>query len=155
MVCETPKNPPDANSGTPSPKSIEWVEPSAPTICLSGPGEGKPTELGRSGITIADSAHARLGRLLAERPSREAGLRIAVQGGGCSGLAYKLSWDEASRDKDRVFERDGVRVFVDPKSYLFLVGALIEYREELLQAGFKITNPKARATCGCGESFSI
>lgn len=152
MVCQTPKNPPPGHA---TPKPIEWVEPSAPTLCVSGPGEGKPAILGKSGITIADSAHARLSRLIAERPSREAGLRVAVQGGGCSGLAYKLSWDEAPRDKDRVFERDGVRVFVDPKSYLFLVGALIEYREELLQAGFKITNPKARATCGCGESFSI
>lgn len=152
MVCQTPKNTSVSNV-TPDPS--EWVQPSASTLCTHGPGEGNLTEPGRSGITIADSAYERLKRLLAERPSPEAGLRVAVQGGGCSGLAYKLSWDTSPREKDRIFERDGVRVFVDPKSYLFLVGALIEYREELLQAGFKITNPKARATCGCGESFSI
>ena len=72
MVCQTPKNPPPSDA---KPKPIEWVEPSAPTLCVSGPGEGKHAILGKSGLSIADSAHARLSRLLAERPSREAGLR--------------------------------------------------------------------------------
>jgi len=82
-------------------------------------------------------------------------LRVAVKGGGCSGLSYALSWEEKPHEKDRIFQRGAVRVFVDPKSYLFLVGAVLEYEEQLLQAGFKFTNPLAKNTCACGESFSV
>jgi len=80
---------------------------------------------------------------------------VAVKGGGCSGLSYALSWDNKAREKDRIFERDGVRVFVDPKSYIYLVGTVVEYEEKLLQSGFKLTNPQVRSTCGCGESFTV
>ncbi|MGC4122350.1 MAG: iron-sulfur cluster assembly accessory protein [Myxococcales bacterium] len=110
---------------------------------------------GKNGITIGDRAAARLKALLDERKTPEAGLRVAVKGGGCSGLAYALTWDEKAREKDRVFERGSVRVFVDPKSYIYLVGTVIEYEEKMLQAGFKLTNPQVRSTCGCGESFTV
>ncbi len=125
------------------------------TACVSGTGAGAKTVPGKSGITIADRAFGRLKQLLDERKSPEAGLRVAVKGGGCSGLSYALTWDEKPREKDRVFARDGVRVFVDPKSYIYLVGTVIEYEEKLLQAGFKLTNPQVRTTCGCGESFTV
>ena len=127
----------------------------APTSCVAGPNAGTPSVPGKSGITIADRAADRLRKLLDERQTPEAGLRVAVKGGGCSGLAYALSWDDTPREKDRVFQRGAVRVFVDPKSYIYLVGTVIEYEEKLLQAGFKLTNPQVRTTCGCGESFTV
>ena len=151
MVCQTP-NP---NAAVQKSGEIHWASAAAETMSTTGPSAGKPCEAGVSGITISDAAYERLKRLLATRPSQEEGLRVAVQGGGCAGMAYKLTWDAAPRDKDRIFARGEVRVFVDPKSYLFLVGSMIDYEEDLLQAGFKITNPRAKATCGCGESFSV
>jgi len=126
-----------------------------PTTCVAGPNTGTPSVPGKNGITIADQAAERLQKLLSERTTPEAGLRVAVKGGGCSGLAYALSWDDKPREKDRVFQRGAVRVFVDPKSYIYLVGTVIEYEEKMLQAGFKLTNPQVRTTCGCGESFTV
>ena len=137
------------------------VEPAAavptsdPTACVAGPNAGTQSVPGKAGISIGDRAFARLSRLLEERTSPEAGLRVAVKGGGCSGLAYALSWEDQPREKDRIFQRGAVRVFVDPKSYIYLVGTVIEYEEKLLQAGFKLTNPQVRTTCGCGESFTV
>jgi iron-sulfur cluster assembly protein len=125
------------------------------TECVAGIGAGTRAVPGKSGISIADRAHERLRKLLEERATPEAGLRVAVKGGGCSGLSYALTWEDKPREKDRVFAREGVRVFVDPKSYIYLVGTVVEYEEKLLQAGFKLTNPQVRTTCGCGESFTI
>jgi iron-sulfur cluster assembly protein len=129
--------------------------PSGETSCVAGIGAGTKCVPGKAGISVGDQAYGRLKKLLDERNSPTAGLRVAVKGGGCSGLSYALSWDEQSREKDRVFERDGVRIFVDPKSYIYLVGTVVEYEEKLLQSGFKLTNPQVRSTCGCGESFTV
>ena len=107
------------------------------------------------GVGVADSAVKRLQLLLAERNTPEAGLRIAVKGGGCSGLAYNMEWAERPRERDKIFERDGVRVFVDPKSYLYLIGTELVYEEGLMASGFKLQNPNVKAACGCGESFAI
>ncbi|ATB32250.1 HesB/IscA family protein [Melittangium boletus] len=107
------------------------------------------------GITLHDSAVAQLHKLLAERQTPDAGLRIAVRGGGCSGLAYVMEWAEKPREKDKIFEREGVRVFVDPKSYLYLLGTEIVYESTLMASGFKLNNPNVKGACGCGESFSV
>ncbi len=107
------------------------------------------------GVGIHESAVKRLHVLMEQRQSPEAGLRIAVRGGGCSGLAYALEWAEKPRERDKIFERDGVRVFVDPKSYLYLIGTELVYEETLMAAGFKLNNPNVKAACGCGESFSV
>jgi len=107
------------------------------------------------GIGIADSAVTRLRALLEARQTPNAGLRIAVKGGGCSGLTYNMEWAEQPREKDKIFEKDGVRVFVDPKSYLYLIGTEIVYEETLMASGFKLQNPNAKAACGCGESFTV
>jgi iron-sulfur cluster assembly protein len=106
------------------------------------------------GILLADSAVARIARMLAERGTPGTGLRVQVKGGGCSGLQYDMSWAEAPKERDKVFERDGVRVFVDPKSYLYLVGTTLEYQESLMESGFKLVNPNAKTSCGCGQSFT-
>jgi iron-sulfur cluster assembly protein len=105
------------------------------------------------GITAA--AASRIQKLRDERQTPEAGLRVAVRGGGCSGLTYLIEWAEAPRERDKLFERDGVRVFVDPKSYLYLMGSELAYEESLMASGFRLQNPNVKTACGCGESFSI
>ncbi|MBI3184981.1 MAG: iron-sulfur cluster assembly accessory protein [Myxococcales bacterium] len=109
----------------------------------------------KSGVAIGESAVKRLKKLLEERHTPQAGLRIAVRGGGCSGLAYQMEWAEAPKERDKVFERDGVRVFVDPKSYLYLAGTELLYEEGLMASGFKLHNPNVKGSCGCGESFTV
>ena len=78
-----------------------------------------------------------------------------MKGGGCSGLAYAMEWAEKPRERDKVFEREGVRVFVDPKSYLYLMGTELVFEESLMGSGFKLQNPNVKAACGCGESFTV
>jgi iron-sulfur cluster assembly protein len=107
------------------------------------------------GLALTDSAVARLKRLLTERGTPEAGLRVAVRGGGCSGLAYHMEWAEKPRERDKIFEREGVRVFVDPKSYLYLMGTELVFEDGLMASGFKLQNPNVKAACGCGESFTV
>jgi iron-sulfur cluster assembly protein len=117
------------------------------------PAPAAPKPAVKFGIT--DAAAARLRKLIAERQTPEAGLRIAVKGGGCSGLAYVLEWAEKPRERDKIAEKDGVRVFIDAKSYLYLMGSELEFEETLMSAGFKIQNPNVKSSCGCGESFTI
>ncbi len=104
---------------------------------------------------MSASAAARIQKLREERATPEAGLRVAVRGGGCSGLTYVIEWAEGPRERDKLFERDGVRVFVDPKSFLYLMGSELTYEETLMASGFKLQNPLVKTACGCGESFSI
>ncbi|MBS2030057.1 MAG: iron-sulfur cluster assembly accessory protein [Deltaproteobacteria bacterium] len=127
-------------------------DPIAPTPPPAAPAPApKPAA---KGILLADNAVARIQKMLADRGTPNAGLRIQVKGGGCSGLQYDMSWAEAAKERDKVFERDGVRVFVDPKSYLYLVGTTLEYQESLMESGFKLVNPNAKTSCGCGQSFT-
>jgi iron-sulfur cluster assembly protein len=104
---------------------------------------------------VSDGAAARIKVLLAQRNTPGAGLRVAVRGGGCSGLAYVVEWAEAPKERDKIFEKDGIRVFVDPKSYLYLMGSELRYEETLMASGFKLENPNVKAACGCGESFAV
>lgn len=82
------------------------------------------------------------------------GLRLGVLGGGCSGLSYQFKFDPKPRATDKVFEFDGVQVFVDPKSMVFLNGMTLDYKESLMQSGFAFENPNAKKSCGCGTSFT-
>ena len=82
------------------------------------------------------------------------GLRLGVQGGGCSGLSYNIRFDSQPRERDRVFDFDGVRLFVDPKSFLYLSGMVLDYEESLIKQGFAFVNPNSSKSCGCGSSFS-
>jgi len=124
----------------------------ATTSAPQAPVAAKPTI---RGVGLGDSAVDRLKKLLDERATPEAGLRIAVRGGGCSGLAYHMEWAEKPKERDKVFERDGVRIFVDPKSYLYLMGTELVYEESLLASGFRLKNPNEKSACGCGESFTV
>jgi len=104
---------------------------------------------------LTERAAAQIARLRAERGTPDAALSVAIKGGGCSGLTYVMEWADAIRERDKVFERDGVKVVIDPKSYLYLMGSELTYQEGLMASGFKIENPKIKAACGCGESFAI
>lgn len=83
------------------------------------------------------------------------GLRLGVQGGGCSGLSYAMRLEARPRERDNVFEQYGARVFVDPKSLQYLNGTTLEYEETLMRQGFVFQNPNAARSCGCGSSFTV
>ena len=86
--------------------------------------------------------------------AEQGGLRVGVQGGGCSGLSYAMRLDTQARARDKVFEEHGARIFVDSKSFLYLNGTTLEYEETLLRLGFVFQNPNAARNCGCGSSFT-
>lgn len=106
-------------------------------------------------ITVTDEAAEKIRTLLQREGAPGRGLRVAVRGGGCSGFQYKLDFEEEAGDMDQVVESNGVRLFVDPKSSLYLNGVILRYDDGLMGAGFQVENPNARTTCGCGESFSV
>jgi len=106
-------------------------------------------------IQVTPAACAEVRRLLEKQGNApDLGLRLGVKGGGCSGLSYAMSIDQ-KKEGDNVFEIGGLKVFVDPKSYLYLNNTVVDFEEGLQSRGFKFTNPNAKKTCGCGESFSI
>ena len=86
--------------------------------------------------------------------AEQGGLRLGVQGGGCSGLSYNIRFDTQPRERDRVFSFSGVRIFVDPKSFIYLSGMILDYENTLIKQGFNFVNPNASRSCGCGSSFS-
>ena len=105
-------------------------------------------------ITITESAAAKIRDLMAEDPDSEGGvLRVAIQGGGCSGFQYELGFDRGPQDGDNEVEMHGVTVVVDPFSAPYLTGSEIDYVDALMGAGFAINNPNVQAACGCGSSF--
>ncbi|MCR9097607.1 MAG: iron-sulfur cluster assembly accessory protein [bacterium] len=106
-------------------------------------------------IDVTTEAAAQIRTLLAEDDKLEThGLRMKVIGGGCSGLQYQLSFDDVVRDVDAEIEAEGVKVIVDEKSALYLVGSVLDFVDTLQESGFKIENPNASNTCGCGSSFA-
>jgi iron-sulfur cluster assembly protein len=110
--------------------------------------------LARKMIQVTETAAKHLIRLIAKEPVPPVGVRIAVAGGGCSGLSYKLVFETEQRPGDRVFEQHGVRVLCDMKSLLYLKGTLLDFSDGFDGKGFQFKNPNAKSTCGCGNSFS-
>ncbi|MFM9006021.1 MAG: HesB/IscA family protein [Flavobacteriales bacterium] len=107
-------------------------------------------------IKVSESAKNQVEHLLtAENHPEGSFVRVGVEGGGCSGLMYQLKFDNALKEGDQIFEDNGVKVVVDRKSFLYLVGTELEYTGGLNGKGFVFKNPNASRTCGCGESFSI
>jgi iron-sulfur cluster assembly accessory protein len=106
-------------------------------------------------ISLTANAAAKVKGILEQEKENipQGGLRIYVQGGGCSGFSYGMVLDEAA-DGDQVFEKEGVKVIVDPMSLRYLEGAEVDYKEDLMGGGFAIKNPNATSTCGCGHSFN-
>ena len=105
-------------------------------------------------VTISASAAERIKRVVATEATG-AGLRVAVEGGGCSGFQYEIAVAPSANSDDLVIERDGARVFVDPVSLPFLLGSEVDWVEELIGASFKVKNPNAKSSCGCGVSFAV
>ncbi len=108
-------------------------------------------------IKVSDTAKAKVATLMSEE-GFEAGsdyVRVGVKSGGCSGLSYELKFDNTVGDTDKVFEDNDIKIVVDKKSFLYLVGTTLEYSGGLNGKGFVFNNPNAQRTCGCGESFSL
>lgn len=106
-------------------------------------------------IQVTSKAVEKIRQTLAREGLVEGGLRLGVQGGGCSGMSYLIRPEAEPRANDHVFEFDGVRIFVDPRSLAYLQGLTLDYQESLMRSGFVFQNPNARKSCGCGTSFTV
>lgn len=106
-------------------------------------------------ITVTESAKKQAIRLMEDDGKPDLFIRVGVEGGGCSGLMYQLEFDNNSLEGDQAFEDNGIKIVVDKKSYLYLVGTTLDFSGGLNGKGFVFINPNADRTCGCGESFSI
>lgn len=106
-------------------------------------------------LVFTDSAVTKVKQLIEEEGNDKLKLRVFITGGGCSGFQYGFTFDENQQDGDTVVEKEGVTLLVDPMSFQYLVGAEVDYKEDLSGAQFVIRNPNATTTCGCGSSFSV
>lgn len=107
-------------------------------------------------ITVTEKAKDKALILMGEEGHKaDAFIRVGVEGGGCSGLSYKLEFDNQLRPDDKVFEDKGIRIVCDRKSFLYLVGTELDFSDGLNGKGFQFNNPNASRTCGCGESFAV
>jgi iron-sulfur cluster assembly accessory protein len=107
-----------------------------------------------SSITVSERAARRIGEILKGEPEGTM-LRVSVEGGGCSGFQYKFDMEQAKADDDLVIARDGATVLIDSMSQQYMAGSEIDFVEDLIGASFKVNNPNATASCGCGTSFSL
>lgn len=105
-------------------------------------------------IQVSPLAVSEVKRILEKQSNPALGLRLGVKGGGCSGLSYAMGFD-TQKEGDNIFDFEGLKVFVDPKSYLYLKSTMLDFHDGLEGRGFKFVNPNAQKTCGCGESFSV
>ena len=106
-------------------------------------------------ITVTDTAKKQALRLMEDDGKEGFFIRVGVEGGGCSGLMYQLTFDNEEKEGDKAFEDNGIKVVVDKKSYLYLIGTTLDFSGGLNGKGFVFNNPNAQRTCGCGESFSL
>ena len=106
-------------------------------------------------ITLTDTAVGKVKEIMAQQDPVPAGLRVGVVGGGCSGFSYSMSFENQPGMMDKVFTFDGLKVFVDATSIMYLNGCVVDYVETLEAAGFKFENPNVKSTCGCGSSFNV
>lgn len=106
-------------------------------------------------LELTPKAVSKVKEILAQQAPQPLGLRVSVVGGGCSGFSYQMNFENQSNGIDKTFEFDGLKVFVDQASLMYLNGTKIDYVESLEGAGFKFENPNVKSTCGCGSSFSM
>ena len=106
-------------------------------------------------ISLTATAIAKVKEIMGQQNPVPAGLRVGVVGGGCSGFSYSMSFENASGLMDKVFDMEGLKVYVDATSVMYLNGCIVDYIETLEGAGFKFENPNVKSTCGCGSSFSV
>ena len=106
-------------------------------------------------ITLTENALTQMKKLVLARESKPLGIKVNINTKGCSGLSYALEYVDKVDENDEVFEFDSVKIFVDPKASLFLIGTQMDYVEGELESGFKFVNPNEKGRCGCGESFHV
>jgi iron-sulfur cluster assembly protein len=110
----------------------------------------------RREITISDKAVAFAKKKLAARGTPDAAVRLGVKGGGCSGFSYVIQYEDTPpHERDTVYDADGVRFYVDKKSFVYLAGSVLDYEQTLMFQGFKFKNPQEASSCGCGHSFTV
>ncbi|HEY7351283.1 MAG TPA: iron-sulfur cluster assembly accessory protein [Terriglobales bacterium] len=118
--------------------------------------EIKPQETTKKApITLTSKAVAKVKEIMGQQNPVPAGLRVGVVGGGCSGFSYSMSFENSPGMMDKVFDMEGLKVYVDATSVMYLNGCIVDYLETLEGAGFKFENPNVKSTCGCGSSFSV
>ncbi len=106
-------------------------------------------------VDLTPTAVAKVKEILTQQEPKPLGLRVSVVGGGCSGFSYQMNFENQTNGIDRVFEFDGLKVFIDSASLMYLKGTKIDFIETLEGSGFKFENPNVKTTCGCGSSFSV
>lgn len=121
------------------------------TPVTTTPTEARPT----APLTFTPTAIAKVKEIMGQQTPVPAGLRVGVVGGGCSGFSYSMSFENSAGMMDKSFNFDGLKVFVDATSLMYLNGCTVDYIETLEGAGFKFDNPQVKSTCGCGSSFSV
>ncbi|HMJ54915.1 MAG TPA: iron-sulfur cluster assembly accessory protein [Polyangiaceae bacterium] len=110
----------------------------------------------KAAVSLSPKAIDAAKKQLAKRGTPNAAIRLGLKGGGCSGFSYVIEFsDDPPRERDRVFDFDGVKVFVDPKSLIYLAGTVLDWEQTLMYQGFKFRNPNEATNCGCGHSFSV
>jgi len=112
-------------------------------------------EIFKADLEFADRAADKVGQMLEVEQNKNLNLRVYITGGGCSGFSYGFTFDENNKEGDSFVENHGVKLVVDPMSYQYLIGATVDYLEDLQGSRFIIHNPNAKTTCGCGSSFSV
>jgi iron-sulfur cluster assembly protein len=117
---------------------------------------GGSTSPKQQGLQLTERALKRIRVAMAKEniSPEEGGLRLGIQGGGCSGLSYNIRFDSQPRERDRIYKFEDIRVFIDPKSFIYLHGMILDYEETLMRQGFNFINPNSTKSCGCGSSFS-
>ncbi len=142
--------------------AAQTAEPQASAVKTAGGAILNPAgvEPGKKVIQLTEKALKRIRMAMAKEnvSPEQGGLRVGILGGGCSGLSYSIRFDTQPRERDRVYrfgeEGDEVRIFVDPKSFIYLAGMILDYQETLMRQGFNFINPNSTKSCGCGSSFS-
>ena len=114
-----------------------------------------PTETKALPLSLTDNAIVKVKEIMAQQDPVPAGLRVGVVGGGCSGFSYSMSFENSAGMMDKTFDMEGLKVFVDATSVMYLNGCTVDYIETLEGAGFKFENPNVKSTCGCGSSFNV
>ena len=106
-------------------------------------------------ITLTNNALNQIRKLVLSRKSKPLGIKLDIETKGCSGLTYKLEYVDKPSEEDEIFDIEDIKIFVNPKASLFLIGTQMDYQEGELESGFKFTNPNEKGRCGCGESFHV
>jgi len=140
--------PPEAKPVEPPPVEAKSVE--------AQPADAKPDAVKKSPITLTDAAVHAARTALTKRGTPNAAIRLGIKGGGCSGFSYVIEYDdEPPRTRDRTYEFDGVRVVIDKKSLIYLMGTVLDFEKTLMKQGFKFRNPNEATSCSCGTSITF